>query len=101
MRFSTASLCWAQNIHRGTNVVLKQQAGPNREALQLYRDILRTCRGFYWNDVDGTNWFVMTPATLEIHSLNNFPRGEKLAKSARDEFEQARFERVSCLRQAT
>jgi len=86
---------WAQNIHKHTDVVLKQNVGPNREALQLYRDILRTCRGFYWNDVDGTNWYVhYPPSSCCSQAHSSASRGDKLAISARDEFEQARFERV-------
>ena len=61
MRASAVLRSWAQNIHKHTDIVMKQNVGPNREALQLYRDILRTCRGFYWNDVDGTNWYVHYP----------------------------------------
>lgn len=48
---------------------------PSREALQLYREILRTAKGFWWEDDYGQ------------------PFGEQLAKSARREFEDWRGER--------
>lgn len=88
---------WAQNIHRGTAVVTKQGAGPNREALALYREILRTCRGFYWNDSDGSAWCGachVCALRQALHSALYRLRGEKLAASARKEFEQARYEAV-------
>ena len=50
---------------------------PNREALRLYREILRTTRAFYWPNDKGEPWNVV------------------LRRSARDEFEQAREEPVS------
>ena len=48
---------------------------PSREALRLYREILRTAKGFWWEDDYGQ------------------PFGEQLAKSARREFEDWRGER--------
>eukprot|EP01138_Halocafeteria_seosinensis_P015410 gb/GECG01015727.1/.p1 GENE.gb/GECG01015727.1/~~gb/GECG01015727.1/.p1 ORF type:complete len:139 (+),score=18.34 gb/GECG01015727.1/:1-417(+) len=45
-----------------------------REVLQLYRDILRACRRFHWQDHNGELW------------------GHVLARNARHEFEQARYE---------
>lgn len=50
--------------------------GPNREAIQLYRDILRACRHFHWCNDKGEPW------------------NEVLRKNARKEFEEARHERV-------
>ena len=47
----------------------------NREAIILYREILRTARAFYWPNEDGEQW------------------SQVLAKSARKEFEDARYER--------
>lgn len=29
----------------------------NREALRLYREILRTCKAFYWNNEKGEPWY--------------------------------------------
>ena len=62
--------------------IIKRAAAPvvassrnYREAIQLYRDILRACRGFHWCDEEGVPW------------------SEKLRKSARKEFEEARHER--------
>jgi len=49
--------------------------GPNPEAIRLYRDIVRECRDYNWPDDKDRRW------------------GDVLLKSARDEFEQARFER--------
>jgi Complex 1 protein (LYR family) len=49
----------------------------NREALHLYRDILRGCKRFHWCNEKGEPW------------------SELLRQSARKEFEQAREERVS------
>ena len=48
---------------------------PSREALRLYREILRTAKGFWWEDDYGQ------------------PFSEQLAKSARREFEDWRGER--------
>mmetsp|Transcript_35286 Transcript_35286/g.71299 ORF Transcript_35286/g.71299 Transcript_35286/m.71299 type:complete len:200 (-) Transcript_35286:54-653(-) len=45
------------------------------EALRLYREIIRTAKHFTWPDKDG------------------IPFSEKLIKSARNEFEQARYEK--------
>ena len=56
----------------GTTVVGKR---PTREALLLYRDVLRTSRAFYWADEKGRPW------------------PEVLRESARKEFEEAREER--------
>jgi len=50
-------------------------AGPNLEALRLYRDILRTAKYFYWPNDDGLPWCNV------------------LRDSARKEFEEARDER--------
>ena len=47
---------------------------PSREALRLYREILQTARGFWWEDDHG------------------LPFGEQLARSARREFEDWRGE---------
>lgn len=47
----------------------------NREALRLYREVLRTAKAFYWNNEQGQPW------------------SEILAKSARAEFEAARHEK--------
>ena len=47
----------------------------NREAIILYREILRTARAFYWPNEHGEQW------------------SQVLAKSARKEFEEARYER--------
>ncbi|TFJ80387.1 hypothetical protein NSK_008294 [Nannochloropsis salina CCMP1776] len=49
--------------------------GPNREALRLYREILRTARRFYWPNDEGEPW------------------REVLRREARKEFEQARAEK--------
>ncbi|GAB5037808.1 Hypothetical protein NocV09_10900070 [Nannochloropsis oceanica] len=49
--------------------------GPNREALRLYREILRTARRFYWPNDHGESW------------------RDVLRREARKEFEQAREER--------
>jgi Complex 1 protein (LYR family) len=49
----------------------------NREALHLYRDILRGCKRFHWCNEKGEPW------------------SELLRQSARKEFEQAREENVS------
>ena len=46
----------------------------NREAIQLYREILRNARAFYWPNEDGEEW------------------SQVLAHSARSEVEQARME---------
>ena len=47
----------------------------NREAIILYREILRTARAFYWPNEDGEPW------------------SQVLSKSARKEYEEARYER--------
>lgn len=60
---------------RWVHVVLPPGKGPNVEAIRLYRDILRECRHYNWRDERGQRW------------------GDVLARSARNEFEQARFER--------
>eukprot|EP00735_Rhodelphis_limneticus_P010552 TRINITY_DN3316_c0_g1::TRINITY_DN3316_c0_g1_i1::g.30936::m.30936 TRINITY_DN3316_c0_g1::TRINITY_DN3316_c0_g1_i1::g.30936 ORF type:complete len:118 (+),score=-0.97,Complex1_LYR/PF05347.10/6.6e-13,Complex1_LYR_1/PF13232.1/1.8e-10 TRINITY_DN3316_c0_g1_i1:99-452(+) len=52
--------------------LLQATTTANREAISLYRDVLRVCRAFTWKDPLGRPW------------------GEVLAKSARDEFEAAR-----------
>lgn len=49
--------------------------GPNREALNLYREILRTASAFTWVNEKGEPW------------------SEVLKRSARQEFEEARHER--------
>lgn len=49
--------------------------GPNREALRLYREILRTAKHFTWVNEKGEVW------------------GDVLKRSARSEFEAARHER--------
>lgn len=46
----------------------------NREAVHLYREILRTSRAFYWPNENGEQW------------------SQVLATSARKEFEEARYE---------
>jgi hypothetical protein len=61
----------AQFIPPPTTAVI----APSREALRLYREILRTAKGFWWEDDYGQ------------------PFGEQLAKSARREFEDWRGER--------
>ncbi len=54
--------------------------GANRrEAIQLYRDILRGCKRFHWADEDGAQW------------------SHRLKESARREFEEAREEHVSLI----
>ena len=53
----------------------QRPAGPNLEALRLYRDILRTAKSFYWPNDDGVPWRTV------------------LCESARKEFEEARQER--------
>ncbi len=53
------------------------RANNRREAIQLYRDILRGCNRFHWADKDGTQW------------------SQRLKESARKEFEEAREEQVS------
>ena len=50
-------------------------AARRAEVLSLYRDCLRMARCFYWTDDKGQEW------------------SELLKKSARDEFEQARYEK--------
>jgi hypothetical protein len=50
-----------------------------REALSLYRDILRASRGFTWKNEHGEVW------------------GKVIAVSARVEFEQARHEAVRAI----
>mmetsp|Transcript_14372 Transcript_14372/g.36396 ORF Transcript_14372/g.36396 Transcript_14372/m.36396 type:complete len:95 (+) Transcript_14372:113-397(+) len=47
---------------------------PNREALRLYREVLRTAKCFYWPNDDGEQWSVV------------------LRRNARKEFEAAREE---------
>ncbi|GJD12755.1 hypothetical protein Gasu2_68270 [Galdieria sulphuraria] len=47
---------------------------PRKEALSLYREILRTAKAFTWKHPSGISW------------------GQLLKESARKEFEQARFE---------
>ncbi|KAG5189880.1 hypothetical protein JKP88DRAFT_176405 [Tribonema minus] len=49
---------------------------PNREAIRLYREILRGCKQFHWCNEKGEPW------------------SRVLKESARNEFEQAREERV-------
>ncbi|GJQ11237.1 hypothetical protein GpartN1_g3028.t1 [Galdieria partita] len=48
---------------------------PRKEALSLYREILRTAKAFTWKHPSGVSW------------------GQILKDSARKEFEQARFEK--------
>mmetsp|Transcript_8246 Transcript_8246/g.25515 ORF Transcript_8246/g.25515 Transcript_8246/m.25515 type:complete len:92 (+) Transcript_8246:50-325(+) len=48
---------------------------PNREAIRLYRDILRACRHFHWCNDKGEPW------------------NEILRRNARKEFEEARHEK--------
>ena len=60
-----------------TLIVKPPGSGPNREAIRLYREILRTAKFFTWNDETGRVW------------------SERLKESARKEFEEARYERVS------
>lgn len=55
-----------------TGILLRRP--PNKEALRLYRDILRTCKRFTFPNEQGEPWGVV------------------LARSARAEFEQARHE---------
>jgi hypothetical protein len=68
-----------------TTTLLKAAQQPilkrkNREALNLYREIIRTSRSFYWADPKtGQEWTAV------------------LQKSARKEFEAARYETVSVL----
>jgi hypothetical protein len=66
----------------GPTVIIKQAApvisrggSSSREAIQLYRDILKGCKGFHWCDKDGVPW------------------SQKLKESARREFEEAREEK--------
>lgn len=61
----------AQFIPPPTTTVI----APSREALRLYREILRTAKGFWWEDDYGQ------------------PFSEQLTKSARREFEDWRGER--------
>lgn len=56
-------------------VSIPDTRGSNLEAIRLYRDIARECRDYNWPDEKGRRW------------------GDVLLASARDEFEQARFER--------
>eukprot|EP00953_Heterococcus_sp_UTEX-ZZ885_P032742 17082-Heterococcus_DN1.PRE.1 len=53
----------------------------NREALHLYRDILRSCKRFHWCNEKGEPW------------------SELLRQSARKEFEQAREENGHALQE--
>ena len=50
-------------------------SATRREALSLYREILRTCKAFHWCDERGEPW------------------NRRLRAEARREFEAARFER--------
>lgn len=50
-------------------------SATRREALSLYREVLRTTKAFHWCDENGIPW------------------NERLRKSARDEFETAKQER--------
>ena len=50
-------------------------ATGRREALSLYREILRTCKAFHWCDESGEPW------------------NRRLRREARNEFEAARNER--------
>jgi len=59
-------------------LLLSRKMNPvqtRREVLNLYRDVLRTCRAFYWSNDKGIPW------------------SRVLRESARKEFEQARTER--------
>ena len=62
-----------EGLRSSTTVALRGQA--NREALLLYRDVLRTAKAFYWADEKGREWPLV------------------LRESARKEFEEARNER--------
>ncbi len=55
-------------------LVLSNKKPPNKEALRLYREILRFSKTFNWHTADGNRW------------------SEMIAKSARKEFELAREE---------
>jgi len=57
---------------RRTNQLITNLRTQNKEALRLYRDILRVCKQFNFPDDQGRHW------------------GEVLAKSARQEFENSR-----------
>lgn len=56
-------------------VSIPDTRGSNLEAIRLYRDIVRECRDYNWLDDKGRRW------------------GDVLRESAREEFEQARYER--------
>ncbi|EAR93245.1 complex 1 protein, LYR family protein (macronuclear) [Tetrahymena thermophila SB210] len=51
------------------HMILSKKMPPNKEALKLYREILKFSNYFYWNNTKGENW------------------GEIIRKSARREFE--------------
>ncbi len=38
-------------------LTLSNKPIPNREALRLYREILKFSKTMNWNNVDGTPWF--------------------------------------------
>mmetsp|Transcript_15792 Transcript_15792/g.25791 ORF Transcript_15792/g.25791 Transcript_15792/m.25791 type:complete len:97 (-) Transcript_15792:680-970(-) len=55
-------------------MLIGRSKAPNREAIRLYREILKTANCFYWPNDDGEQWSVV------------------LKRSARKEFEEARHE---------
>ena len=70
--------------------------GPNKEALSLYRDILRASRHFHWADKEGEPWCAIHSSASAAHERMNESRRRRrnvvLRASARKEFEQARDE---------
>ncbi|VEU40203.1 unnamed protein product [Pseudo-nitzschia multistriata] len=61
-------------IPKATAHAASRYASHRREALSLYREILRTARAFHWCDEEGRPW------------------NERLRREARREFEAARHE---------
>ena len=39
------------------HMILSKKMPPNKEALKLYREILKFSNHFYWNNFKGENWF--------------------------------------------
>jgi len=75
MCFKRIDKIFSSSIDKLPRAVGKSGA-PNREALKLYREVLKVSKYFDWND----------PETGE-------PYGQKIRKSARREFEIAKMEK--------
>lgn len=96
-------LAWA--VHGEMSKVVRLPA--SREALSLYRDILRVARNFKFPNEQGELWFGQSPelAALAVAALtlarpglsHGVNRSDVIVRSARQEFEQARYEKVGAL----